>query len=153
MSRTSKRFQTNDFSFDGNVAFGTLRERVWVPRRGPGPQQIIWGDRVVWDELLHFYASVWGIRIIWGDHITAGTQIIWGDRPINWNDNATSVVWSDRTLWGNRIVWAIACCGSGQQDWSDGEQIIWGDTSSNINDLQIIWGDPGQIAELWGLTA
>jgi serine protease AprX len=148
-----KRFQTNDFSFEGNVAFGTTPRTRVGSETWTWSQQIIWGDRVVWDELLHFYASVWGTQIIWGDHIIAGTQIIWGDR-INWNDNATSVVWSDRTLWGDRIVWGDRfVSGPDSRTWLNDEQIIWGDTSSNVNDLQIIWGDLRQVAELWGLTA
>lgn len=148
-----RRFQTNDFSFEGHVAFGTTPRTRVGSETWTWSQQIIWGDRVVWDDLLHFYESVWGTQIIWGDHIIAGTQIIWGDN-INWNDNATSVVWSDRTLWGDRIVWGDRfVSGPDSRTWLNGEQIIWGDTSSNVNDLQIIWGDLGQIAELWGLTA
>jgi hypothetical protein len=55
-----------------------------------------------------------------------GTQIIWGDR-INWNDNATSVVWSDRTLWGDRIVWGDRfVSGPDSRTWLNDEQIMLG---------------------------
>ncbi|HEX2493976.1 MAG TPA: hypothetical protein VHK24_09390, partial [Steroidobacter sp.] len=78
---------------------------------------------------------------------------VWGDRLV-WGDNTNSIVWGDRLVWGERLVWGDRLVRD-EGTWTvlNGDRLVWGDTSPNVNDLRIVWGDLEQVTGLQSLVA
>jgi hypothetical protein len=41
----------------------------------------VWGDHIVWGDLVQVSFAVWSDHIVWGDGLleTRGNHIVWGD--------------------------------------------------------------------------